>query len=86
MQKRLKATCKVEQRDFNNRRFQEDNPFFVGTKSPALGMASIKYEEEEEAPRPDHFQLNREKIFNVRLVQAGVIMLLLDRIKAILAS
>ena len=33
MQKRLKASQKVEQRDFNNRRFEEDNPFYIGLKT-----------------------------------------------------
>jgi hypothetical protein len=45
MQKRLKGSQKVEQRDFNNRRFEEDNPFYIGLK----GNKQIinKYEEIE---------------------------------------
>lgn len=33
MQKRLKGSQKVEHRDFNNRRFEEDNPFYIGLKN-----------------------------------------------------
>ena len=69
MQKRLKASQKVEQRDFNNRRFEEDNPFYIGLKT---ANQVNKYEEIDgetvEIKRPEQFQLNREKILLVSIM------------------
>ena len=32
MQKRLKSSTKVEQRDFNCKRFEEENPFYINAQ------------------------------------------------------
>jgi len=56
LQKRLKATVKGEQRDFNQTRFEQENPYYMSTTN-----------REPDDPRPQHLELNREKILAVRL-------------------
>lgn len=61
LQKRLKGTSRVEQRDFNIKRFEDENPFYISTKGPLS-------KDDDDTQRPEHFELNREKILFVRNV------------------
>ncbi len=48
MQKRLKSSAKVEIREFNIKRFEEENPFYISTKSTNNPLGTGKYEDEEQ--------------------------------------
>ena len=75
LQKRLKGTSRVEQRDFNIKRFEDENPFYISTKGPLS-------KDDDETQRPEHFELNREKILFVRNV---MLTFSIDRAEALLA-
>jgi hypothetical protein len=47
MQKRLKSSAKVEIKEFNIKRFEEENPFYISTKSNNP-LSTGKYEDEEQ--------------------------------------
>ena len=51
MQKRLKSSTKVEQRDFNCKRFEEENPFYINAQIGSNSVNLDKYEDEEGVPR-----------------------------------
>ena len=44
MKKRLKATTTVEQKEFNSRRYEQDNPYYI-SKNSTTSMAS-KYDDD----------------------------------------
>ena len=61
MKKRLKATTTVEQKEFNSRRYEQDNPYYI-SKNSTTSMAS-KYDDDGQ-PQVE-FKLNRDKILLV---------------------
>ncbi|TNV86324.1 hypothetical protein FGO68_gene2054 [Halteria grandinella] len=66
LQKRLKNTVRQEQKDFNQKRFEEDNPFYIQNQKAGV-QGGTRFENDDEegngGVRQDHFELNREKIF-----------------------
>ena len=69
MSKRLKAASIIEQKEFNQHRFEDENPYYIAqTKGEGFGD---KYDDGEQ---PKNFLLNREKILNVRFIM----LILLD--------
>eukprot|EP00347_Sterkiella_histriomuscorum_P007147 403350089 len=58
MKKRLKSTTQIEQKEFNSRSFEQDNPYYITKENPQFAS---KFEDNGEGQQVA-FLLNREKI------------------------